>query len=320
MRSRPSLPETVSRLRGLPFTVALNSGLTWLRSRSLASLGPNWLVPQKLARFDVERHRRIGVQIRAGAHVRIKVGRRIPDRHVEHPVLDVERQRRPQAAAAVLARGLVGPGLRSGLARVGNEIEAPDLLTGGKLEGADPVLRPPVRAGRAVDHQVLVDQRRHAQVLAGLRIGDLLAPEQRALGHVERDQVAVRGAANEASVLQRHAAIGGRKSRTLLLPVVSPALSAGRRVDRDGRLVDGQIHHALVDERVGLRGAGDVRAEDANGAQLAGVLGRDLRELDEALTGVVLARIEPVLLVLRRVQQFGLRRTLSRGRSRGRRT
>ena len=145
-----------------------------------------------------------------------------------------------------------------------------------------------------------------------LAIGDLLAPEQGALGHVECDQVAVCCAANQTAVLQRHAAIGGRKDRTLLVPVVRPSLAARRRVDGDGCLVDSQIHHALVDQWVGLRGAGVVRAINAYGPQLAGVLRRDLGEVDEALTVVVLAGVEPILLVPRRMQQLVLCRALGR--------
>ena len=115
-------------------------------------------VPEQLAGLDVERHRRVGVQIGARARVWVKVRRRITDGDVEDPLLGIERQRRPQAAAAVFARLRIRPGFRARLAGIRNEIEAPDLLAGRQLERADPVLRTPIRTGRAVDDQILINR------------------------------------------------------------------------------------------------------------------------------------------------------------------
>src|SRR5258708_24589375 len=85
------------------------------------------------------------------------------------------------------------------------------------------------------------------------------------------------------------------------------------------RSVNRQIHHALVDQRVGLRGARVVRAIDASGTQASGVLRSDLAQIDEALPGVVLARMEPVLVVLGGVQQLVLRPPQGKERICGRR-
>src|SRR5262249_53545177 len=145
----------------------------------------------------------------------------------------------------------IGPGLSARLVGIGDEIEAPDLLPVLELEGADPVLGAPVGAGRSIDDEVADDERRHAEILALAGIRDLAAPEQRAFLQVDRDQIAVGGAADDAAILERYAAVGRRQHLVLDAPGVGPTLAAGRRIDGDDRLVDGQIHHAVVNERTG---------------------------------------------------------------------
>jgi hypothetical protein len=79
-------------------------GLTWLRSASCTSLEMNWRYHRELAGMHVERHRRVGVEIGAFARLAVEIRRRIADGQIEDAALGIQRERRPQAAAAVGAR------------------------------------------------------------------------------------------------------------------------------------------------------------------------------------------------------------------------
>ena len=103
-------------------------------------VGNKLLVPEKLAGLGVERDDRVRVEIGTRPDFAIEVGRGIADRQIDDAGFGVERQRRPQAAAAMLERFRVLPSLGAGLAGIGNEIELPHLLAGLELEGSDPVL------------------------------------------------------------------------------------------------------------------------------------------------------------------------------------
>src|SRR4029453_14125747 len=87
---------------------------------------------------------------------------------------------------------------------------------------------------------------------------------------------------------------------------------ARRRGDPGNRGVDRHIHDALVDQWIGLRWRGGVGPDDADRAQVVRVLAVDLRELDEALPRVVLARVEPVARAGGGAGQLILRRTPAR--------
>ena len=70
----------------------------------VASAGPNCRYQRSLPVLHIERDDGVGVQVRAGAHIGVEVRRGIADRNVEHALSSIERQRCPNAAAAVLAR------------------------------------------------------------------------------------------------------------------------------------------------------------------------------------------------------------------------
>src|SRR5262249_29768884 len=96
------------------------------------------------------------------------------------------------------------------LAGIGDEIEFPHRLARLELEGADPVLRAEVGARRPGNDEVAINQRRHREILTASEARDRLAPQKRAVSHVERDEIAVSRAAHELAILDGCAAIGRR--------------------------------------------------------------------------------------------------------------
>src|SRR6516162_4763325 len=132
MRKKPSLPVTVSRLRSLPLCPKDRAHLAQV---PVMHVDRNKLVvPEKLSGLDVERDHRIRIEVRAGADLAIKIGGRITHRHEEDALLRIERQGRPEGAAAMLARLRIGPGFRPRLVCIRDEVEAPNLFAGFELE------------------------------------------------------------------------------------------------------------------------------------------------------------------------------------------
>jgi len=141
MRISPSLPATTISERFLPLTVPVSSGLTWLRSQSCTSAGPNCLYQPSLPVRTSSATTEFRVEVVAGAHVGVEVRRRVGHREIEQTLLGIEGQRRPERAAAMFARLAVRPGLGTWLVIVRNEVEAPHRLACLQVEGADPALR-----------------------------------------------------------------------------------------------------------------------------------------------------------------------------------
>ena len=119
-------------------------------------VGNELAVPQELAGLGVERDQRVRVEIGAWPKLAVEVRRGIADRQVDDAGLGVERERRPQAAAAMLERLCALPGVGAGLAGIGDEIELPHRLAGLELEGADPILGAEIGARRPGDDEVAV--------------------------------------------------------------------------------------------------------------------------------------------------------------------
>ena len=234
-----------------------------------------------------------GVEIGARPDLAIEVRRGIADRQIDDAGFGVERERRPQAAAAMLERLRVLPRLGAGLAGIGNEIELPHRLAGLELEGTDPVLGAEIGARRPDDDEIAEDQRRHREILTARGARDRLAPQKRAVGHVERDQIAVGRAAHELAVLDGGAAIGGRDLLALRLPDIGPALAAGLGVDGDGGAPEGEIHHPAIDERARLHRGRLLGAVEADRPQVLGVGRRDLLEIDETRAGIIVRGVKP---------------------------
>ena len=60
------------------------------------------VIPQEFAGSRIEGEDRIGIEIRTRPGRAIEIRRRISDRHVQNTGFGVERERRPEAAAAML--------------------------------------------------------------------------------------------------------------------------------------------------------------------------------------------------------------------------
>src|SRR6516165_8232258 len=150
------------------------------------------------------------------------------------------------------------------LAGIGDEIELPDLFTVIESKRANPVLRAEIGARRPSDDEVAVNHRRHREIFVAGSACDRLAPQKRAVCHIERDKIAVGSTANELAILDGGTTIGRRDLLALGLPDIGPALAAGLGVDRDRGAPEGEIHHAFVEERARLHRGSLLRAVEAN--------------------------------------------------------
>jgi hypothetical protein len=135
-------------------------------------------VPEKLTRLGIECDERVRIEVGAGPEFPIEVWRGIADRQVQDTGFCIERQRRPQATAAMLQRLRVLPRFGAGLARIGNEIEFPNRFSSLEFECADPVLRTEICTRRTDDNEVAKDHRRHREILPPGKACDRLAPNQ----------------------------------------------------------------------------------------------------------------------------------------------
>src|SRR5215475_16124836 len=97
------------------------------------------MVPAQLAGIDVERHRRVGVEIVPRAGLRVIIRDRIagaPDGETCRRIVGAGL---PDAAAAGLPGVvLVLPGLAAGIARFRDRIPAPYFIAGPRIEGREP--------------------------------------------------------------------------------------------------------------------------------------------------------------------------------------
>src|SRR6202008_5027637 len=99
------------------------------------------------------------------------------------------------------------PSVGARLAIGRHDVETPHLLAVVDPERAHPTMRSRLRARRPDIDQIAVNQWRHADEIAFLRIGDLLGPERMTVRGVERQQKAIVVAANDLSVGERRAAV-----------------------------------------------------------------------------------------------------------------
>ena len=182
-----------------------------------------------------------------------QVGRRVGHRDVQIAVLRIERERRPHCPAAHRDSLGVLPRLESWLSLLRHGVEPPDLRPVGHAEGADPSLKVVLAAGRPDQHEILEDHRRHAEGLALGRLRHLPRPQLRTGFRVQREQVAVRRAANHTPVLDADPAIALEPEIIARLPAVAPFDAARRRIERDGADHRRHVHRAVVDDRPGLK-------------------------------------------------------------------
>ena len=258
----------------------------------LVIVGQRLRVPAQRAGAQVQRHQRVGVEIRARAQPGVENRRRIRHRHIDFGAVEVDRQRTPDGTATHRHVGGMLPGLEAGFTGARHGVESPDRRAVGQTECTDPALDAVLAAGRADDDEVIDDQRRHGEYLARGRQRHLPGPQQMAVTGIERQQVAVVGAAHDVAVLDRHAAIVRPLLLVLRRPAIAPALAAGTRVDRDRQLRRRQVHRRAVDHRTGdevLERADLVQAGDA---QPCDVVGADVsqRRVARAVQVVIVIR------------------------------
>ena len=153
-------------------------------------------VPGQLAGVDVERHRRVGVEVVARTRVGIVLRHRVAGAPDGELGVRIIRAGLPQAAAAGLPGVvLVLPGLAAGLAGLRNRIPAPQLVAGLGVERRDPAARPRVARAVGDDHLAFDGDRRGGKPLLAAEFvdaGDLLVPDDFAGVAVECDHAAVR--------------------------------------------------------------------------------------------------------------------------------
>ena len=259
----------------------------------LVVVGQRLHVPAQSAGAQVERHQRVRVEIRARALPGVEHRCRIGHRHIDFGAVEVDRQRTPHGTAAHRRVGSVLPGLEAGFAGSRHGVEAPHRRAVGQAERTDPALDGVLAAGRADDDEVIDDQRRHREDLAGSRQRHLPGPQQMAVARIERQQIAVVGAAHDVAVPDRHAAIVRPLLLVLRRPAVAPALAAGARVDRDRQLRRRQVHRRAVHHRTGDEVLERADLVEAGDAQPRDVVGADVSERRVARAVQVVIVVRP---------------------------
>src|ERR1700688_2834441 len=116
-----------------------------------------------------------------------------------------------------------------------------------------PTLRGRLSACRSDVDQIAVNQRRHADEIAFLRIGDLLGPKRMPVLGVERQQKAIIGTADDLSVSERRAAMRVQRFVLAWRPRARPDLVAISAIDRNGIVGGREVHPARRHDRSGLR-------------------------------------------------------------------
>src|SRR5579862_430643 len=126
------------------------------------------------------------------------------------------------------------PGVGARLPVGGYDIKTPYLLAVVDSERADPTGSGRLSPCRPDVDQVAVHERRHADEVAFLRVGDLLFPNRMALLGIECQQKAIIGTANDLSVGQCRAALSGQHCACVWRPGARPDHMAIRAIDSDG--------------------------------------------------------------------------------------
>ena len=275
-------------------------------------------MPREFAGVDVDRDRGIGIQIVAGARLRIVLRNRIAGAPDGEPRCRIVRAGLPQSAAAGFPRLVfVFPRFAARFAGCGHGVPAPEFVASSRVERSDPATRFAVARAVGDDHLAVGgDGRREEPFLAAEFVGhqDLLVPHDLAVVAVDADDAAVRQIGDHEVFPQRDAARARNVALVRHAGVGDPhefALVRIARVD----LVDrapavGRVHEAVVDQRIDfvlravladvLHAAQRHRPHDP---QVFDVLPVDLGELRVARGAVVAVHHEPVLRLILRVEQ-----------------
>ena len=275
-------------------------------------------VPLELAGGDIEGDGAVGVEVVAGAELGVVAGERITGADDVQVGLGIVGPGLPDAAAAGLPGVVVvRPGLAAGLARLGHDIPAPQLLAGVDVERRHPAAGAAV-AGAVVHDDLAVGDQGGGQEpfapaeLVGAR--DLHVPHDLAGVAVDGDDPAV-GQVREDPVFPEGDAAGARRVALVVdAGVRDPDQIAVVRVagvdlvDRSPAVAG--VHEAVVDQGVelalGAVAPGVLHAAQGQGphhAEVADVVAVDLGEPRVAGRRVVAVHDQPVLRLVLGVDQ-----------------
>ena len=201
------------------------------------------------------------------------------------------------------------PGLREHQRIGAHVVRGPENLAGGKIESLHPAVDPELAARRTHDDAVAGDERGHGCRLALPDIADLRLPDLTSRLRIDRDGVTIEQVIDDLAVGVHRAAIdrvaagdadgGGIHVGAILPPQRIALLREIEGVEDIGER-GYNVHRASDNERLPLMPAEHAGREIPDGAQLAGVGWRDLREAAVTGGGVILCRHGPLAVVLRR--------------------
>ena len=269
-------------------------------------------VPAQLTRVRVEGDDGARVEVVSGSDVAVPIGRGIADRPVQEVEVVIVRSREPGRSPAGLP-GVALPGLAARFSRRRDRVETPDTLAGGGVVGVDEPAHAGFRAAYAHDDLAVDRERRQGQRETDVVVRHPDIPAHRAGRRIERDEVRVERADVDRVVEHRDAAIHPRETDVLdLVRHVrrpGPDSLAGARIERRHRTRRfGEIHDPVDDERRRLdqpvaRVGGRLHLVGPDDPQVGHVLPVDLVERRIALRAIATGVGQPVVRILRRVQQ-----------------
>ena len=176
-------------------------------------------VPGELAGRDVERDRRVRVEVVARSELRVV------DRERVAGADDVEVRGRivgaglPDAAAARLPGVvIVLPRFAAGIAGLRHDVPPPQLVAGLDVERRHPAARAAVARAVLDDHLAVGDERRRQELLGAAELllaGDHLVPDDLAVVAVDRDHAAV-GQVGEHQIFPERDAARARRVALVL--------------------------------------------------------------------------------------------------------
>src|SRR5882672_8867217 len=213
------------------------------------------VVPDELAGIDIERHDGVRVEIVARSRLRIVDRDRISGAPDGEPVGRIVGAGLPQPAAAGLpCVGLVLPGLAAGLAGLWDDVPAPQLVAGPRVETGEPAAGAGIAGAVRHDDLAVGRDRRRAEALLVAEfvgLGNLLVPHHFAAVAIDADHAAVVQIGDYEVFPQRDAARLRNVALVLDAGIGNPhelAVVAAAHVD----LVDcapavARIHEAVVD-------------------------------------------------------------------------
>src|SRR5229473_577158 len=220
------------------------------------------MIALQLAGLDVERQRRVRVQVVAGTIVS-NPRRRISSAPVSDVQCGIEDPGDPDGATSALVR-IALPGVPAWLMRCGHRVGAPESLAALGVEGAQRAPDAKFPTGVADEDLASRSQRRQRCVAAGLVVIDLNRPGFPARGGIQRHESAIRGGHVNAIAVQSDPPIGRMQLKEALgiFLHIPPKLTAGLGIECDHVIAGrGDKHPPVVYDRRRFVGLDQIRIE-----------------------------------------------------------